>query len=323
MSTMHMTTLNSIMTFRAQNLPSEVTNGLRSACCALCGLLTVAVLVAPTAAQPALNPTEPLAFVGDQPITRAEVDLQLGRVSTADNPVAALPPALEGTTIHLIALQRQALQTLREMKQSVAPTELDKWFEEHPITDEQRSGPGEESIRQLMEFRLSWQPYLAKHLTDQNVQRHFDNQRQRFDGTLFNLEMISTAVPPGTSPARQVAVDKLLKLRQQAIENGDELSVVVRDDKAFELLKAAKLRGSGDLHPTLIDTVLKLKKNEWSQPVHSPVGVHVIHLIDVTAGTRELSEVEGEVRAHMLYFLLEHLAAKSSKQHPLRPAEQP
>jgi hypothetical protein len=262
-----------------------------------------------------------LAYVGEQAITVADVDLQLGRTTTATASATPLAPVVQGTTVHLLGLQRQALQTLRNLKQAATEEEIDKLLAAQPPTDEQRRLIEPTSLRELLAFRLSWQSYLAKHLNEKNLQRHFENQRPRFDGTTFDVEIVTLAVAPGKSTARGEATKQLQALRQQILDSGGELPLQLADAPELESLRLRQLKGVGELHPDIIDVVLKLEVGGLSPAFDSPTGVHLVRLHGVTSGSRELAEVEGEVRGHMLYYMLVHLAAKSADKYPLRAAE--
>ena len=55
-----------------------------------------------------------VARLGEQAITDRDIDFQLGRVASVDiEPLKELPPVVLQSAIHLLAQQRQALQTLR------------------------------------------------------------------------------------------------------------------------------------------------------------------------------------------------------------------
>lgn len=290
----------------------------------ICSLSILGLLAARTVGQAVTAPQQPqqtLAYVGEQAITAADVDLQLGRTTTGAAPSAPLAPIVQGTTVHMLGLQRQALHTLRSLGQAASEEEIDKLLAAQPPTDEQRKLLGESAMRELLAFRISWQSYLAKHLNEKNLQRHFENQRQRFDGTTFDVEIATIAVAPGQSKARTRARGKLQILRQQFLESGEELTQLLADEPELELLRLRHLKGGGELHPDIIDAVLKLEVGKLSEPVASPTGVHLVRLREVTSGSRELAEVEGEVRVHMLYHLLVHVASKSAEKYPLRAAE--
>lgn len=285
-----------------------------------------------------------LAKLGEQFITDRDVDFQLGRVAGESvEPLAQLPPSILQSTIHLIAQQRQALQTLRTRNLAVRRDDVDRWLEENSQSLEggqaaseliqsasRKAGLTETNYREHLVFRLSWQRYLQQQLTDKNVEKHFENQKKRFDGTRFQVSLVDVAVAAGESTKRDTLTTKLAELRTQLTKS--ELSwkdlnaalaksVETNESNRFRVREQFWSRGTGDLDPAIISTVMKLKTDEISQPFQSPTGVHLLQLHATEPGTKALSEVRDEVRAHMLLFLLDHLAKQSEKQLPLRALE--
>jgi hypothetical protein len=273
-----------------------------------------------------------LAQLGSGTITLADVDFQLGRRPGADLP--ELPPAILNSTIDLIASQRLALASLRNMNVAASDDVVDRWLEANPpptnnpdykLSAEEivsaickETKMTAETYRSVIAFRLSWPLYLKKLLTDENVEKHFRKQTARFDGTLFEVEIASLAASAGESESRESAEAKLLRIKGQLAPDMSDFGVVAKADREIEYYERRWIRGTGDLDPKLIDTILTMKTGELSAPAHSAAGVHLIHLIDKKSGDRQLSEVRDEVRAHMLIFLLNHLALKSAEAMPLK-----
>ena len=306
--------------------------------CLVCLLLTHCVLPQCATAQ---DGAKNLAKLGEQFITDKDVDFQLGRVageSTAELP--KLPTAILQSTIHLIAQQRQALQTMRTRNLALRRDDVERWLEENAQPPDgnrqsaseivrkqsQRAEIPEAAFRDHLTFRLSWQRYLQQQLNEKNVAKHFENQTKRFDGTRFRISLLEVAVPAGKSPVRDTSTNKLSDLKSRLSEKSlswKELASTI-DLKNSEGLQAARVRekiwvrGTGDLDPALITAIMKLSPDEVSDPIHSPTGVHLMQMHEVEAGAKTLPEVRDEVRAHMLLYLLEHLAKSSEAQLPLQ-----
>ncbi len=259
-----------------------------------------------------------LAWVGTQPITQADVDRQLGRIADARLP--ALPHAAQQNAVRLIALQRQALQTLRKLKLAADGEEVERWIASQVDAAAGKLQPSDtDSYRELVAFRLSWKRYLSRHLTEENLARHFKNQQPRFDGTRFKIVRVSASVPAGKSADRDVAAESMAELARQVIDEPLELAAFqeAARDQGWQVSQESWVRGSGSLEPQLIGGLLKMKQRQVSTPIHTAGGVHLVWLLEREPGDRDLDEVRDEVRAHMLVFLLEHLASQSSQQLPL------
>lgn len=283
-----------------------------------------------------------IAFLGSQRITDREVDFQLGR-NREDNAfeTAPLTPAVMHSTLHLIALQRQALQTMRVRKLSVSREDTERWLESNlqPLGEKAleatelletmaaQSGVEESVLRDHFAFRISWQRYLRQQLTDANIAKHFENQRGRFDGSRFQIAILSLAVPPGESSIRGAATKVLGEVREELNNekpDWDAIGKIVEThwkSPDFTLQKEVSVRGTGDLDPSVVTKLISLKPNDVSEPFQTATGMHLVKLIAIEPGAKKLMEVRDEVRAHMIIHLLEFLAKQSEAQLPLRMAE--
>lgn len=286
------------------------------------------------------EPEKLVGRLGNQPIRQGEIDFVLGRTLTlGEEKLSKLPFPVQQSTLHLLAQQLQALQTLRELKQAASLTEVRRWLlsttpkdRPQPNADSILEGIGQtygvepDRLLEHMAFRLSWKTYLTKHLTEENVKKHFANQRARFDGTKFEVCFATSIVPAGASSQRENAVQVLeeFALSSQGLEDdawfarAKEWMQAKSDEELGRQAGRKQVRGTGDVDPRLITPLLALEPGEWSEPIHTATGVHVLKLIQTLPGEAKLEEVKGDVRMHMLVFLLEHLASQSRDKLPLQ-----
>ncbi len=288
--------------------------------------------------QPTDDRQQIVARLGEQPITRAEVDFQLGRTPAADGSMAELPESILLATIHMISQQRRSLETLKKSGGAVSPSEVDTWLEKNNPALEGQSGSAiakstaesagieESAFRNLLTWRISWQRYLAKHLTPDNMHKHFEKQLPRFNGTRFRIEHIYFPAMPGDSPERTLARQQLIELRQQVVSGDTKLDAGVKQlnqrDQSKHKSASAKLEslwasGTGPLHPAVMDSVIELQPMEMSKVFSTPVGEHLVRVLEVETGTKKLDEVTSDVRRHMLLYLLDYSARQSAAKFPL------
>lgn len=287
--------------------------------------------------KPSIDRGQIVARVGSKVITLADIDLQLGRSSSADGSLKELPVAVKLATIHLIAQQLQSLETLKNSNSIVASTEVDHWLEEtYPSGDQKNgaqiarakaldAGVSEASFRELLQWRLSWQKYLNLHLTPTNLKKQFQNQPSRFDGTRFSIEHLFIPTLPGKSAQRSAARVRLDDLRSQ-LTSGELTFQNAASQLQSEKLSDGKfgpmwIGGNGPLHPGVVDATIKLDSNEISPVFDSPAGVHLVRLIAKEPGTKQLEDVTDDVRRHMLLHLLEFSANQSARDMPLTVLE--
>lgn len=268
-----------------------------------------------------------LAFLGEQPITQAHVDFLLGRPQ--DAPQVALAEATIQQAIQLIAQQRQALQTLRQLdltadadavSRTIAGSDSGQSTSDAVLKEiHERFGISEEFYRDQVAFRLSWKRYLAKHLTPENLAKHFDNQPARFDGTRFEIWRVSRAVPAGASTLRTQAAQELRTFSQQAAALEDSEVAQLAENANFQFVDAHWIRGFGDGDPAVVSALLELQPGEMTSVFHTATGVHLAKLSRREPGTREFEAARAEVRMHVLVFLLDHLAQQSAGTLQLIP----
>ncbi len=315
--------------FCRMNTAAPVSLFLICGCCVVSAVCQMQTAAAQTAA------AKTLAYVGEMPITAADVDFQLGRAVRAGESLPDLPAAMLNSTVDMIASQRQALAALRKSKQAVSDQGVDTWLEANPpATDQpdakltaqqivtavcQQASLDERAYRDFVAFRLSWPEYVKKHLTESNVEKHFRRQTARFDGSQFEIEMLSIPMAAGASESRNQAASQLETIRAND-DPAANFDGFAKANEGMELLTRRWVRASGDLDPRLVDTILELQDGELSPVLHTATGVHLIHRLASRRGERKLSEVRPEVRAHMLLFMLNHLAEQSREQMPFKAA---
>lgn len=281
---------------------------------------------------PKSEPTRVLASVGEQWITQGDVELALGRAGAAQADLPPVPEAVVMTTVDIIARQRQALATLARAKKRVSDAQIDAWLIDNSPAELKLSAEQAlavraeaahvtpESYRQFLAFRLSWQAYVQQTLTDKNIEKHFDKQKARFDGTRFQVEHIWLPAPPGASPARKAAHERLGQLREKIAAGELDFAKAGRELLGEEGEKGAApqwLTGSGPLIPAVIDRAMETPVGQITQPFDSAQGVHLVRVLAREPGERTLAEAKEDVRKHVLLFLLDYLAGQSAQEMPL------
>ncbi len=287
-----------------------------------------------------------VAMLGEQTITDRDIDFQLGRTANdRGEPLKEFSTAIMQSAIYMLGQQRQALQTLRSRKLAMSREDVERWLDENgqPKNGEKstvaemlreeasKAGISEANLRDHWAFRLSWQRFLQQQLTEANVAKHFENQPKRFNGTRFKVSVVDIAAKAGKSNHRDKLAAALSEFRSQMM-SGDlswkELAAELQKDQRIEgntvqirVREDLWARGTGDLEPTVVSSLMKMEPNRYSQPIHTPTGVHLVTLLEVELGSKQLPEVRDEVRAHMLLHLLEHLARQSESQLTLRAIE--
>lgn len=278
-----------------------------------------------------------LAKVGDMPITYADVDLALGRSGNVQGKLSDVPESIVWATVDIIARQRQAMEALRKSKKRISDSEIEKWLLANSPSDlkltanqalsarAEAARVTKKNYREFLAFRMSWQVYLQNTMKDANLEKHFANQKARFDGTRFQIEHLALAAPPGTSKTRDSARERMKKIADKI--SGGELDFKSAtaelaqekstQDDAKKSADPIWLTGGGPLMPTVIDWVMKTPVGKMSEPFDSSQAVHLVRVIAIEQGKGTYDQAKEEVRKHMLLFLLNYLADQSAKSLPL------
>jgi parvulin-like peptidyl-prolyl isomerase len=164
-------------------------------------------------------------------------------------------------------------------------------------------------LRQALRWQLSWQKTLDRYMTEDNLQRYFEQHRHDFDGSRRRVRQIlwKVADPQDKEQAARV-VEEAQRVRQD-ITSGR----LTFAEAAAKYSQAPSAAAEGDIgyisrHEPMPESfsraVFDLPRNEVSAPVVTGIGVHLITWVEEQAGNRTWSEVrpalEVAVAAHLL-----------------------
>lgn len=154
----------------------------------------------------------------------------------------------------------------------------------------------EDDIRRAATDSVHWQSYVRRTVTDQQLRAYFDSHRAEFDGTRVRVRQIVRIAPPGNeSSERKAAIELLTNLRQQLVAETLEFSDAARthsqSPSGQQGGEVGLIQFRGDLPPEVAAAALKLKIDEFSQPIESAFGVHLIQVTERLPGELSLEDV--------------------------------
>jgi peptidyl-prolyl cis-trans isomerase C len=174
-------------------------------------------------------------------------------------------------------------------------------------------GLTKDEFRQALAWKLSWQRYVQRHLTDENLQKYFERNRREFDGTELRVAQILFKLPAGADDAAvNAARDKASKLRADIAAGKLTLA-----DAARQHSQAPSAAAGGDIgwierrRPMPEDfskAAFALKVGEVSQPLVSPFGVHLITVLEVKSGQNTWQDAVGQLRPAVTLYLFRWIA---------------
>jgi peptidyl-prolyl cis-trans isomerase C len=293
-------------------------------CCTFGWLVPAIALAAGLAAaqQPAAErPTA--ARVNDQPVTLAEVEREFRQAYGERKLSEAERQTLAKAAREQVIDRRLVLSYLTSTGQAASAADIDfaqeqfqKDLKSQGITLEshlKEVGLTRDEFRQTLAWKLSWQRYVQRHLTDENLQKYFMRHRREFDGSELRVAQILFTLAPGADDAAVAAAkDKAMKLRAEiAAEKLTFAEAARRHSQAPSAAAGGDIGWIERRRPMPEDfsqTAYALQPGEISQPLVSPFGVHLITVLEAKPGQRTWQDAAGELRPAVTLYLFRWIA---------------
>jgi parvulin-like peptidyl-prolyl isomerase len=283
--------------------------------------LLLLVSVAQAQQAPAPPDSEVVATIDGQPVLASEAvrefQLAYGKAELTDEQKRE---HLKRALVQVID-RRLALAQLVTMGQAASQADIDQAFsrlekqlaaqEIKPAEHYQRIGMTPEQVKQNLLWTLSWQQYLARQLTDANLERYFQRHRRDFDGTEVRVAHILL------KPAKEdglTANGKASAVRAEIAAGNLSFADAARMHSAGPSAAAGGDIGWIKRHEPMPEAfsqaAFALEAGQISQPVTTPLGVHLIQVTEVKPGQRTWQEAREELKPAVTLYLFRWLAEK-------------
>jgi parvulin-like peptidyl-prolyl isomerase len=256
-------------------------------------------------------------MVGEVAINVREVDRQVQRAMEQHPLDGERLRALQARTLAVLIDRELILAYLTEHKLSASTADVDLSVsrmektlaqQEVPLADYlHRAGMDEGQFRRNWLWRLSWQRYLQRYMTDENLQRYFDKHRPHYDGTQVRVAHILLK-PADSSDASREAIDRQAELIRRQI-NDKELTF----EQAAQQHSSAPTAGQGgdvgwiSRHSPMPEAFSKaafdLPVGGVSNPVETAAGVHLIKVLEVKPGQQTWQQVREQLTRDVTAYL--------------------
>jgi parvulin-like peptidyl-prolyl isomerase len=275
------------------------------------------------------TPAEVLATVDGQPITDRELKRELDRVVKGrDLSPSALQPLRDAALTQLID-RRLVAAHMRQNGFGASPQELDrelqrirKRLEQQQLTVDQylqRTGLTADELCRTIEWQIGWPRFLERYLTDENIERYFQQHRRDFDGTEVSVAHILFRVEPPDDPkARDAAVAAAERLRTRI--GAGELAFA-EAARQFSVAPTAAEGGRigfiGRRQPMpepFAQAAFALESGATSPPVVTAFGVHLIQCLELKPGTKRWQDVRAELEPAVTQYLFRWAADRQRPQ---------
>jgi hypothetical protein len=283
----------------------------------------------PPAPTPMAAPGKLAATVNGEAIPMEEVELFLKQ-----RPV---PPQLSDEQRRQIRLEVVGMivddhllqQFLRTNAPAVKDTDVTKWLVElekslksqgHTLAEFYKErGLNEQRVRQNVSSMLQWVGYVNAHLTEADLKRYYDENKDFFDQVSVRASHILVRVPPAATDAdRQGAQIQLAKLRQEIVTNKIDFGEAA---KKYSQCPSKATGGDIGYFPRkfaveegFARAAFALKVGDVSDVVQTDVGYHLIKCVDRKQGqVSSYDKLKEEVREVAAEEMRQKLLAQQRK----------
>jgi len=295
--------------------------------CVCCSLVDLIGRTQEPPAEPAIAAT-----VNGVPILVSEVEREMQIALGSREIDATAKPYFQAKTLAQLIDRELIVQWLRATSRGASAAEID--LEVSRL--EQRLQPRditlaaylasrqitEAEMRRLLEWQIGWRKFLARYLTDANLEKHFDEHRREFDGTRIRVAHILFKVEGKDAAAVEQAVKQATEIRESI------LSGAVSFEEAAKLHSTAPTSAKGGdtgfierqkpMHEAFSRVAFALNKTEVSLPVVTPFGVHLIRCHEIEPGQRTWQEARDELTTAVTLYLFNWAAEKERPKAEIR-----
>jgi len=270
-----------------------------------------------------------VARVDGKPIYYRRVKQEVAKALNGRPTSPAEKKQLQSQAMEQLIGRRLVLLSLASMKMAATESELrlareraiNKLKTQELTLDEflTRSNLTEEDFQEMLAWQIGWQRYLDRYLTDQNLERYFNQHPRDFNGAQIEVAHLLLKMPPDAQVAPW----------EQAIERAQQIKAAI-DSKQQTFAEAARqfsqaptAKQGGNIGlisrrepmpESFSKAAFALQPGEVSEPVATAVGVHLIHCIKITPGQRKWTDAKKELKPAVMRYLF-RFVANGRRQH--------
>jgi parvulin-like peptidyl-prolyl isomerase len=290
------------------------------------------LLVGQAAAQ---SPPVAVASIDGEPVYAGEVERELA-TAYPNRPLAGEERlTLLARARDQVIDRRLVLRRLVRMGEAASAADVDHALAklEKQVTDQGRSltehyerlGATRDQVRQTLVWQLSWQAYLNKHLTDDNLARFFERNRQAFDGTELKVAHILFKAATADAAARAAAIQRAEQLRTDIVAGKLSFADAARKHSAGPSAKAGGDIGwigrRAPMPEAFSAAAFALQPGQVSPPVETVFGVHLIQVLEVKPGNKSWQDVVDSLKPAATLFLFRRLAEQERQRAKVERVE--
>lgn len=168
-----------------------------------------------------------------------------------------------------------------------------------------------EDFKFQLSWQIAWKKYLQDKFTNENLEKHFQAHRRKFDGTELRVAHILWQPGSELTPDEQLEIAN--NVRKKLIAG-----TLSWKDATLQHSQAPTRESEGQLGWIGVDgpmpkqftqAAFELDLGEFSEPVRTRFGLHLILCLEVKDGTYGWRDVEAKVRRHATMTLFNSIVA--------------
>ena len=261
-----------------------------------------------------------VATVNGQPVFQNAVDRQLDRaLSDRSKQTDFLrAQATRQLVDRLVILQwlEKHRQAATDQDVAAAIKRLAKQLGQREISVDdylQRRRMTTAELEKSLKWKLSWQRFLQRFLTDANLEKYFVDHRREFDGTKLRVAHILLRVEPSNdtvelkeqqAEAKRIRAE-IAKEKMSFSEAAQQFSAAPTGEKGGDI---GFISRHDPMPESFSKVAFQLEEGEISHPVRTHFGVHLIHCLEVKPGQKRWEEVRGQLETAVTRYLFEWAA---------------
>lgn len=275
---------------------------------------------------------EVAATVGNESVYVAEVSKVLADVRRGMQG-RSVSPRIQAEALEQVINRRLVAQTLAQEGYNPTPEQLAALLAEFKqrLTTQQitfdeflkRHGLTAALVERQLSWDSAWNLYLEQQMTDEALEKYFDQRRREFDGSELRVSHILLKVKDLDDAADvSAAVAQVERLREQILAGKLTFAAAAEQHSA-----GPSRRHGGDLgfiarHGAMAEAfsaaAFQLQPGETSRPVVTPFGVHLIRCTDVKPGEETWQTQRGALARAWSRDRFLQLASAARKRTPIK-----
>lgn len=187
-----------------------------------------------------------------------------------------------------------------------------------------KQNQSKESLEREIAWKIRWEKYLEKTLTDEVLENYFKTRRRKFDGTEVRVAQVLFRVLD--TPASLEAALELAAAKKSEVESGKSTWKTVVETNSIAASREQEgvvgwIRIAEPMPREFSEVAFGLKPGELSDPFASKFGVHVLKCLEVKPGVANFGDVREDVKTSATKELFERIAARHQSEVAVEYAE--